>query len=146
VPLAASTSTTDSRPSRGRVLRYLAELSAARATLWCYLVWYLVVAFRYFDPSPRLWLTSVGLSLIIGVALILNAGSGTGGRTRLGGWQRLRFFLAPFCVSSFSALVKGKGFFLVFSPDWREVALGFGACGGFLTLVVVARSWPRSPG
>jgi hypothetical protein len=143
---STSTSPTDRRPAGGRVVRYLAELSAARAALWCYLVWYLVVAFRYFDPSPRLWLTSVGLSLIIGIALILNAGSGASARTRLDGWQRLRFFLAPFCVSSFSALVKGKGFFLVFSPDWREVALGLGACGGFLALAVMARWWSRPPG
>ena len=47
-------------------------------------------AVRYFDPSPRLWLTSLGLSLIIGIALILNAGSAADVRPRMGGWQRLR--------------------------------------------------------
>jgi hypothetical protein len=143
--LSSPTSATGGRPERGPLVRYLAELSAARAALWCYLIWYLVVAFCYFDPSPRLWLTSVGLSLIIGVALVLNAASGVGARQKMGGWQRLRFFLAPFCVSSFAALVKGKGFFLVFSPDWREVALGLGSCGGFLALVGLAR-WRRTGG
>ena len=47
------------RSTRG----YLAGLTPARTVLWCYLLWYLVVLVRYFDPSPRLWLTSLGLSL-----------------------------------------------------------------------------------
>jgi hypothetical protein len=121
------------------LLAYLGALTRARMILWCYLLWYLVVAARYFDPSPRLWLTSLGLSAIIGVALVLNAGAAT-----LDRWQRLRFFLAPFCVSSFAALVKGKGFFLVFSPVWTEVALGAGVCAAFVALVALARS--RDPG
>ena len=41
---------------------YLAGLSVARTVLWCYLLWYLVIAACYFEPSPRLWLTSLGLS------------------------------------------------------------------------------------
>ena len=35
----------------------------------------------------------------------------------------LPLFLMPFCVSSFSALVKGKGFFLIFSPHPWEIVL-----------------------
>jgi len=50
------------------LLRYLANLSKGRLILWCYFIWYLVVLVRYFDPSLRLWLTSLGLSLIIGFA------------------------------------------------------------------------------
>ena len=53
---------------------YLAELDLPRTVLWCYLLWYLVVAIRYFDPSPELWGASLGVSGIIGVALLLNAG------------------------------------------------------------------------
>ncbi|HXT13715.1 MAG TPA: hypothetical protein VN873_19350 [Candidatus Angelobacter sp.] len=34
--------------------RYLANLTTGRMILWCYLIWYLVVLARYFDPSPRL--------------------------------------------------------------------------------------------
>jgi hypothetical protein len=117
---------------------YFAHLTGARAVLWCYLLWYVVVVTRYFEPNARLWLTSSGLSLIIGFALLLNARSGDG-RISLNAWQRFRFFLAPFCVSSFSALVKGKGFVLVFSPNWRDLALGVAACAGFLALVGLAR-------
>lgn len=120
------------------IVNYLAKLSNARAVLWCYLLWYLVVAARYFEPSVRLWLTSAGLSLIIGIALLLNAQSGEG-RVSLNPWQRFRFFLMPFCVSSFAALVKGKGFVLVFSSDWRDITLGVSACGAFLGLVMLAR-------
>ena len=54
------------------LLRYLANLSTGRLILWCYLIWYLVVLVRYFDPNPRLWLTSLGLSLIIGYALFIS--------------------------------------------------------------------------
>jgi hypothetical protein len=45
-----------------------------------------------------------------------------------------RLFLMPFCVSSFSALVKGKGFVLIFSPqDWEN-----GVAGGLAVLFCVA--------
>lgn len=113
-------------------LRYLACLTPARTALWCYLLWYLVVLVRYFDPSLRLWLTSLGLSAIVGVALLLNAG------WPLGRWQVFRFFLMPFCVSSFAALVKGRGFVLVFSPRWGEVAAGLSACLLFVGAVALA--------
>src|SRR5688500_19934158 len=43
-------------------LRYLASLSAARQVLWCYLIWYGFVFEDYFDPSPSLWLSSLGRS------------------------------------------------------------------------------------
>src|SRR5882757_4228298 len=98
-------------------MRYFARLGAGKIVLWCYLIWYLFFATRYFDPSPNLWLTSLGISGIIGLALIIST---SGGNSRLGRWQIFRLFLMPFCVSSFSALVKGRGFFLVFSPRVRE--------------------------
>jgi hypothetical protein len=113
-------------------LNYLAGLTPARTVLWCYLLWYLVVLVRYFDASPRLWLTSLGLSAIVGVALLLNAGR------PLNRWQTFRFFLMPFCVSSFSALVKGRGFLLVFSPRWGEVAAGLVVCLVFVSAVALA--------
>ena len=119
-------------------IRYLASLNTARQILWCYLVWYLVVLVRYFDPHPRLWLTSLGLSAIIGVALILST-VGTSTSTRLDRWQVFRLFLMPFCVSSFSALVKDRGFILVFSPDWHDLALGVILWAAFIVLAWIAR-------
>ena len=109
-------------------LRYLAGLSAGRFVLWCYFIWWAVVLVRYFDPSPRIWLTSLGLSLIIGFALFVNTTASGNSRLRLEPWPTFRLFVTPFCVSSFAALVKGRGFFLIFSPDWREMAVAAGAC------------------
>jgi hypothetical protein len=118
------------------MLRYLARLSAGRFMLWCYFVWYLVVLVRYFDPRPTLWLTSLGLSGIIGAALLVNTTRSGSVRIRLEAWPTFRLFLIPFCVSSFAALAKDRGFVLVFSPDWREfaVAVAIWAALGFAVL------------
>jgi hypothetical protein len=111
-----------------RVLwRYLRNLNRGRLVLWCYFVWYVVVLVRYFDASPQLWLTSLGLSAIIGVALYLSATAGAA-KVKLDRWSVFRLFLMPFCVSSFSALVKGKGFLLVFSPRLNENLLAVALC------------------
>jgi len=111
-----------------RLIRYLSNLSKGRLILWCYFIWYLVVLVRYFDPSPRLWLTSVGLSLIIGFALYVSTTAAGENRVKLERWQVIRLFMMPFCVSSFSALVKGKGFFLIFSPNLDEILIAVGLC------------------
>lgn len=98
-----------------------------------------MVLVRYFVPHLRLWLTSLGLSGIIGFALYLST-AGTGPDTRLDRWQIFRLFLMPFCVSSFAALVKDRGFVLIFSPDPRELMFGTGLVLAFLLLVRVARA------
>jgi hypothetical protein len=119
--------------------RYLATLSRGRLILWCYFVWYVVVLVKYFDASARLWLTSLGLSGIIGFALYLStAGSGTT-KVRLDRWQVFRLFLMPFCVSSFAALVKGRGFVLIFSPNPAEIMLAVGLCALLCLLVFVLK-------
>jgi hypothetical protein len=118
---------------------YLASLNGARQALWGYLIWYTVVLVRYFDPRPRLWLTSLGLSGIIGIALILST-AGTNATTKLDRWQVFRLFLMPFCVSSFAALVKDRGFILVFSPDWSDLLLGGLLILAFLGSVQLARN------
>ena len=109
--------------------RYLANLSAGRLILWCYFIWYAVVLWRYFDPGPRLWLTSPGLGLIIGTALFISTARAGAARVQLEPWQIIRLFVMPFCVSGFSALVKGRGFVLVFSPNPREILAALGRCG-----------------
>jgi hypothetical protein len=122
------------------LIRYLANLSRGRLILWCYWVWYCVVLLRYFDPSLRLWLTSLGLSAIIGFALYLST-TANNSRVQLGFWPTFRLFLMPFCVSSFSALVKGKGFILVISPDPREVGTAVGLCALLCLLVAALKRW-----
>src|SRR5438034_507999 len=110
------------------LIRYLASLNNGRLILWCYFIWYCVVLVRYFDPSPRLWLTSLGLSLIIGFALYVSTTAAGKNRVKLEFWQAFRLFLMPFCVSSFAALVKGRGFVLIFSPQPAEILLAIGCC------------------
>ena len=111
-----------------RLIHYLSNLSKGRLILWCYFIWYLVVLVRYFDPSPRLWLTSIGLSLIIGFALYVSTTVAGERKVNLQRWQVIRLFMMPFCVSSFSALVKGRGFFLIFSPNVEEILIAVGLC------------------
>src|SRR6266481_1583817 len=110
------------------LIRYLANLNKARLILWCYFIWYLVVLVRYFDSNLRLWMTSLGLSAIIGFALYISTTAASANKVRLDFWQTFRLFLMPFCVSSFSALVKGKGFILIFSPKAMEIMVAAGLC------------------
>ena len=117
---------------------YLRNLNRGRLILWCYLIWYLVALAWYFDPSPRLWLTSLGLSVIIGIALYLSATAGAT-KVRLDRWTIFRLFLMPFCVSSFAALVKDKGFILIFSPKPAENLLAVTLCTLLCLIVFVLK-------
>ncbi|MDB6110483.1 MAG: hypothetical protein JWR69_2233 [Pedosphaera sp.] len=119
--------------------RYLSNLSKGRLILWCYFIWYVVVLVRYFDSSVRLWLTSLGLSVIIGFALFISTTASGTRQVKLDPWQVFRLFLMPFCVSSFSALVKGKGFVLVFSPKPGEVLTAVALCALLCGLVTALR-------
>jgi hypothetical protein len=121
------------------ITQYVATLNNGRLILWCYLIWYCVVLARYFDPSPRLWLTSLGLSVIIGFALFISTTAGGGEKVKLGFWQTFRLFLMPFCVSSFSALVKGRGFFLIFSPHPGEIFLALTLCALLCVTALLSR-------
>src|SRR5437016_3930664 len=122
-----------------RLIPYLANLSKGRLILWCYFIWYLVVLVRYFDPSARLWLTSLGLSLIIGFALFVSTTAASENKVKLEPWQIIRLFMMPFCVSSFSALVKGKGFVLIFSPDPKEILIAVALCALLCGTVAVLK-------
>ena len=119
--------------------RYLATLSPGRTILWCYLIWYGVNVWNHFDSRPRLWLTSLGLSIIIGFALLLSTTNSSTGKTKLDRWQIFRLFLMPFCVSSFSALVKDAGYILIFPPNPQETLIGLACILGFLAMVWLLR-------
>ncbi len=122
-----------------RLLRYLARLTTGRIILWCYALWYTTNVALHFDLRPRLWLTSLGLSCIIGVALIISTRSSSKGTIALEGWPTFRLFLMPFCVSSFAALVKDSGYVLIFPPSLRENLLGGALILGFVGTVVALR-------
>jgi hypothetical protein len=124
------------------MVAYLRELNAPRLLLWCYLIWYLFTVACTFDASPRLWLTSLGISGIIGAGLYLSTARAGKEPVSLGRWQVFRLFLMPFCVSSFAALIRGRGFVLVFHPTLRANALGSMLCLAFL-VVVWAFKQPR---
>ena len=124
------------------MIAYLANLSAGRQVLWCYLCWYLVMAGSHFDPSPRLWLTAAGISAIMGIALFLAFGAPGQKPDR---WHVMRLFLIPFCVASFSALVKDQGFILVFSPSLVEDAIAVALCLGLIAACAIARRFSRPP-
>jgi hypothetical protein len=122
------------------VLRYLAGLRPAQRVLWCYLIWYLVVLARYFDPSPTLWASSLGISGIVGMALYLSTTRAGRVPVKLDRWQVARLFLMPFCVSSFAALIKGHGFVLIFHPRLRENLTAVAACTLFLSTTALLRA------
>ena len=123
-----------------RFVRYLARLNVAQRVLWCYLIWYLEVLARYFDPNPRLWLSSAGISAIIGTGLYLSTAHASERKTALAGWQIARLYIMPLCVSSFAALIKDRGFVLVFHPSRAANLHAAMACAMFLGLAWVARA------
>jgi hypothetical protein len=137
--------TPEPNPRLPWVFRYLAELTPPRMVLWCYLIWYGFVSARYFDPSVRLWLSSLGISAIIGTGLYLSTAHGGRSRTRLEMWQVLRLYIMPFCVSSFAALIKGRNFVLVFDPALAANAAAATGCAAFVGAALLARRLRARP-
>lgn len=119
-----------------RLIRYFHNIKPSKATLWCYLIWYLVTVYFYFDPSPKIWMNSIGISAVIGTALLLSVSSQ--GRDF---WQVFRLYLMPFCVSSFSALIKDQNFFVIVSPRIEETIIAVTLCVVFLGTIAVIKKW-----
>lgn len=130
-------------------LGYFARLRGGKIVLWCYLVWYLATVWHLWDPDPRLWLNAAGISLVIGFALLLSVAP-AGNPGKRDPWQTMRLFAMPFCVSSFSSLIKNQGFVLVFPSDPEKLLHNVAACTLFLLcLAVLKYSWRErrtSPG
>jgi hypothetical protein len=120
-------------------LRYFANLSPGKIVLWCFLIWYLATVIHHFDATPAIWLNALGISAIIGIALYLSVSEP--GKPPPDRWTVVRLFLMPFCVASFSQLIKGKGFILVFPPDAHEILISLGACAAFVIAVLIIK-WP----
>jgi hypothetical protein len=118
-------------------VRYFANLSPGRIVLWCFLIWYLATVVHHFDAAPSIWLNALGISAIIGLALYLSVREP--GKPPPDRWTMVRLFLMPFCVSSFSQLIKGKGFVLVFPPDLHENASSLAACAVFVIAVLAIK-------
>ena len=122
-----------------RLLAYLGALTNGRILLWCYAIWYVVNVTNHFSAVPRLWITSLGLSVIIGLALLISTRSSSKGTTQLDRWQIFRLFLMPFCVSSFAALVKDADYLLIFPPSWRENLIGVALMAAFVLVVMIVK-------
>jgi hypothetical protein len=114
-------------------VRYFKNISNGKIVLWCYLIWYCVTLYYYFDSSLGIWLNSIGISIVIGIALLLSVS--TSNSQQKDHWQRFRLFIVPFCVSSFSSLIKGQGFILIVPPKPIEQIASVGACIIFLIFV-----------
>lgn len=119
------------------MIDYFANIPKNKAILWCYLIWYMVVVFFYFDPDIRIWLNSIGISIVIGFALVLSVTSQNG--SKLDGWQVFRLFAMPFCVSSYSSLIKGQGFIFVIPPNQIEQIALAASCVAFITFVFAVK-------
>jgi hypothetical protein len=121
-------------------VKYLAGLAPGKVALWCYLIGYLIVVLTCFDPAPAIWLNSLGISAVVGLALLLSVDRT---RARTDWWQTPRLFLMPFCVSSFAALIKGRGFTLIFPPSALELSILAGSCAAFVLLVFAFKGLVR---
>ena len=120
------------------MVKYFATLSSSKIILWCYLIWYLTTVFFHFDSSIRIWINSVGISFVIGFALLLSV-SASKDWFKHNQWQTFRLFLMPFCVSSFSSLIKGQGFILIFPSQSFELLVSVGNCVLFVCVVWLFR-------
>ncbi|BAZ40966.1 hypothetical protein NIES4101_69280 [Calothrix sp. NIES-4101] len=119
------------------LLKYFQDIKLGKAILWCYLIWYIVVVYFYFDPSLKIWGNAIGISAVIGTGLLLSVSAGkTGVRDN---WQTLRLYLMPFCVSSFSALIKDQGFIIFISPKIQETLISVLCCTVFLVGIFVIK-------
>jgi len=116
------------------LIQYFYEIKLDKAILWCYLIWYIVTVYFHFDPSLKVWINAVGISGVIGTGLLLSVSSGesVGQGDR---WQTFRLYLMPFCVSSFSALIKDQGFIVIISPKIKEALASVLYCVLFLSIV-----------
>jgi hypothetical protein len=118
------------------LIQYLYEIKLDKAILWCYLIWYVTVVCFHFDPSVKIWINSIGISAVIGTGLMLSVSSSKGERDR---WQAFRLYLMPFCVSSFSALIKEQGFILFISPNIKETIVSVSCCVMFILVILVVK-------
>ena len=121
-------------------LKYFKNIATQKIILWCYLVWYLTVLSLYFEASLKLWASSIGISLIIGFALILSTNQ-QGVKQDI--WAKIRLFLFPFCVSSYSATIKDYDFILLFPSNYLHLSIAVVNCLLFLLLIWCVKAFYR---
>jgi len=127
------------------VIEYVKQLRFDKLLLWSYLLWYLSIGIIYFDSSPKLWSTALGIALIVGIALVLSTAGWPIDIKKLDRWQTMRLFFIPFCVSSYSLLIKDKDCFFIFPPDLRTNGIALSVIFSFLGMVVLIQKLTVSP-
>lgn len=119
------------------MIQYFGTLNRNKTILWCYFIWYFVILFFYFDPSINIWINSLGISFVIGFALLLSVSESSNWRENK--WQTVRLFLMPFCVSSFSSLIKGQDFMFIFPTNFFQLSVAVSTCLLFVTLTYILK-------
>lgn len=127
-----------------KILRYLARLDNRRLLLWSAFLWYVAIMARHATASLPVWLNSAGIAAVISVILAANAVPPGRKWRDLGFWPLARFFLIPFCVSSFSAVMTKAGLMLIFPRNLTDNLVAVGTVAGFLLLCAAARRWTRA--
>ena len=119
------------------LIQYSYEIKLDKAILWCCLIWYLVVVCFHFDPSPKIWINSIGISIVIGTGLLLSVSSSEIGKRN--NWQTFQLYLMPFCVSSFSVLLKEQGFRGFVLPNITEPVRSVLCCTLFMCFILIVK-------
>ena len=123
------------------IVNYLLNLSLGLKILWCYLFWYLFFLVRYFRWDFSLWGTSLFMSIVVGIALNFNAFGSIEEIRKANKWKVTRFFIIPFCVSSYPLLIKEQNFILIFCSNFIENVLALIPISIFLiTILIINKS------
>jgi hypothetical protein len=120
--------------------KYFKNITTPRIILWCYLIWYLTIISIYFESSIKLWTSSIGISFIIGFALILSTIQ-QGIKQNI--WVKIRLFLFPFCVSSYSATIKDYDFILLFPSNLLHLSISILNCLLFSLTILCIKTFYR---
>jgi hypothetical protein len=118
------------------MVSYFGKLEATKKILWCYLIWYLAIVSQYLELNLGLWMSSIGISVLIGFALNLAARQKGQSPDK---WVVFRLYIFPFCVSSYSALIKDKGFFLLFPTSLTPLFFGIASCTIFVLFTYLCK-------
>lgn len=118
------------------IAKYVLKLKIQMIILWCYLIWYFTIMSIYFESSLKLWASALGISLIIGFALVLSTNQQGDKQNK---WIKFRLFLFPFCVSSYSSTIKNHDFILLFPNNKIHLFFGIINCLLFVISIWVIR-------
>ena len=136
----------------GVVVSVYASVRPPLLPLWFALAWYITVAIFY-GTSPSIqphWINSSLISAIVGTILNCNAYASLAEPPAILDWLRgnpfqvARFYLAPFCVSSYSSIVAtgaSGSFVLVFPSDPAVLGTGLGSGCGVVACAAALRWW-----